>query len=45
MKKSGISLIVLVITIIVVIIVAGGIILTLSNSGVLDKSKKARFMS
>ncbi len=44
-EKRGISLIVLVITIIVVIIIAGAIILTLTNSGVVDSSKKARFMS
>jgi hypothetical protein len=48
MKKynvKGISLIALVITIIVIIILAGAVILTLSNGGIMDSSKKARFMS
>ena len=40
-KKKGISLIVLVITIIVMIILAGSIILTLSNSGIIDKANEA----
>jgi len=45
MKKKGISLILLIITIIVVIIIAGVVILNLGNSGALDQSKKAKFMS
>lgn len=40
-SKQGISLIVLVITIIVMIILAGAIILTLSNSGIMDKASQA----
>ena len=40
-KKKGISLIVLVITIIVMIILAGSIILTLSNSGIINKANEA----
>jgi competence protein ComGC len=43
--KKGISLLVLIITIIVIAILAGAVILTLLNSGVLDSSKKATFMS
>jgi len=45
MRKRGISLILLIITIIVIIVIAGSIMLNLSNSGILDKSKKARFMN
>jgi hypothetical protein len=44
-KENGISLIVLIITVIVIIIIATAIILTFTNNGVLDQSKKARFMS
>ena len=40
--KGGISLIVLVITIIVMIILAAAIILSLSNSGIIDKANKAK---
>jgi len=40
-KKKGISLIVLVITIIVMIILAGTIILTLDNTGVIDRANEA----
>ena len=40
-KNKGISLIVLVITIIVMIILAGSIIITLSNSGVINKANEA----
>ena len=40
-KKKGISLIVLVITIIVMIILAGSIIITLSNSGIINKANEA----
>ena len=40
-KRTGISLIVLVITIIVMIILAGAIILTLNNSGIIDKASEA----
>ena len=40
-KKKGISLIVLVITIIVMIILAGAIILTLNNSGIIEKASEA----
>ena len=39
--KKGISLIVLVITIIVMIILAGAIILTLNNSGIINKASEA----
>ena len=39
--KQGISLIVLVITIIVMIVLAGAIILTLNNSGIIDKATDA----
>lgn len=39
--KKGISLIVLVITIIVMIIIAGAIIISLSNSNVIDKADQA----
>ncbi len=42
-KKKGISLIVLVITIIVMIVLAGAIVLTLSNSGIINKSSEAVF--
>ncbi len=42
-KKNGISLIVLVITIIVMVILAGAIILTLNNSGIINKSSEAVF--
>jgi hypothetical protein len=45
MTKKGISLIILVITIIVVIIIATAVILTMGNNNILDKSKKAKFMS
>ena len=40
-KKKGISLIVLVITIIVMVILAGAIILTLNNSGIINKASSA----
>ena len=40
-KRTGISLIVLVITIIVMIILAGAIILTLNNSGIIDRASNA----
>ena len=40
-NKSGISLIVLVITIIVMIILAGSVVITLSNSGIIDKANEA----
>ena len=40
--KRGISLIVLVITIIIMIIIAGAVILTLSGSGVITKSRLAK---
>ena len=40
-KKKGISLIVLVITIIVMVILAGAIILTLNNSGIIQKASSA----
>ena len=40
-SKKGISLIVLVITIIVMIILAGAIILTLNNSGIINKANEA----
>jgi len=45
MKKIGISLIVLIVTIIVIIILAGSVILSLFNGGILDQSKKAKFMN
>ncbi len=44
-RRNGISLIVLIITIIVIIIISSAIILTISNNGVIDQSKKAKFMS
>ncbi len=44
MNKKGISLIVLVITIIVIIILAGAIILSLTNSNVIEKATLARDM-
>ncbi len=40
-EKQGISLIVLVITIIVMVILAGAIVLTLNNSGIIDKASEA----
>ena len=40
-KKQGISLIVLVITIIVMIILAASVVLTLSNSGIINKANEA----
>ena len=40
-NKKGISLIVLVITIIVMIVLAGAIILTLNNSGIINKANEA----
>jgi len=40
-KRKGISLIVLVITIIVMIVLAGAIILSLNNSGIINKSNEA----
>jgi len=40
-KKKGVSLIVLVITIIVMIVLAGAIILSLNNSGIIEKSNEA----
>ena len=40
-KKNGISLIVLVITVIVMIILAGAIIVTLNNSGIINKASEA----
>ncbi|MBQ8044423.1 MAG: type II secretion system protein [Clostridia bacterium] len=40
-SKQGVSLIVLVITIIVMIILAGTIILSLNNSGIIDKAQEA----
>ncbi|MDF2865913.1 MAG: coagulation factor 5/8 type protein [Clostridia bacterium] len=45
MRKKGISLLVLIITVIIIIILAGTVILSLSNNRILDKSRKARFMS
>jgi len=45
MKKIGISLILLVITIIIIIIIASVVVMSINNSGVLDQSKKAKFMS
>ncbi len=44
-NRNGISLIVLVITIIVIVILAGSIILTLTNSNVIDKAREAAFKS
>ena len=44
-RNKGISLIVLVITIIVMIILAGSIIITLSNSGIINKANEAVEMS
>ena len=41
-QRIGISLIVLIITIIIMIILAGAIILTLNNSGVIDRAKEAK---
>ncbi len=41
MQKKGISLIVLVITIIVMIILASAVVITLSNTGVIDKASEA----
>ncbi|MCX8074236.1 MAG: hypothetical protein N2749_01435 [Clostridia bacterium] len=43
--KKGISLITLVITIIVIIIMAGAVLLTLSQSDIIDKAKEAKFKS
>ena len=40
-NKKGISLIVLVITIIVMIILAAAIVITLSNSGIINKANEA----
>ena len=40
-KKQGISLIVLVITIIVMIILAASVVITLSNTGVIDRARQA----
>ena len=40
-KRKGISLIVLVITIIIMIILAGSIIITLNNSGIIEKASDA----
>ena len=40
-KKKGISLIVLVITIIVMVVLAGAIIITLNNSGIIEKAQNA----
>jgi len=45
MKNKGISLIVLVITIIVMIILAGSIILSLSNSKIIEKARNAKEQS
>ena len=41
-RKKGISLIVLVITIIVMVVLAGAIIVTLTNSGIIERAKEAR---
>ncbi len=41
MNKKGISLIVLVITIIVMIILAASVVITLSNTGIIDKANSA----
>ena len=40
-KKQGISLIVLVITIIVMVILAGAVVVTLNNSGIIQKASEA----
>lgn len=40
-SKKAVSLIVLVITIIVMVILAGAIILTLDNSGIINKASEA----
>ena len=40
-NKEGISLIVLVITIIVMIILAASVVITLSNSGIINKASDA----
>ena len=40
-KKKGISLIVLVITIIVMIILAASVVISLSNSGIIDRAGEA----
>ncbi len=40
-KIKGISLIVLVITIIIMVILAGAIVLTLNNSGIIDRASEA----
>ena len=40
-RKQGISLIVLVITIIVMIILAASVVITLSNSGIINKANDA----
>ena len=40
-KKKGISLIVLVITIIVMIILAASVVITLSNTGIIDRADQA----
>ncbi|MBR6689497.1 MAG: hypothetical protein IKL68_05725 [Clostridia bacterium] len=42
--KKGISLIVLVITIIVMIILASGVVLTLNNTGIINKADKSTFI-
>lgn len=44
-RKEGISLIVLIITIIVIIILATAVILSLSNSNVIDNAKNAKFLN
>ena len=44
-NKRGISLTVLVITIVVVIILAVAAILVLMDGGILDNSRKAKFMN
>ena len=44
-KKKGISLIVLVITIIVMIILAGAVIISLNNSGIIDRAGNAVYES
>ena len=41
-KKMGISLIVLVITIIVMIILAASVMITISNTGIIDKASTAK---
>ena len=40
-QKKGISLIVLIITIIIMIIIAGAIILTLTETNIIDKAENA----